>query len=198
MIRSTAMTLIGSSPKPVVPSLFDKCESAANRPRILVVDDVPGIREILVAVFDRAGYYVTAAEDGEMAWEALRADSYDLLITDHEMPRLTGTELLRRVRASAIRLPVILISGRIPYEEDDLGELTRNGMIMAKPLSFNELLENVRNLLAQSTLAARSSGDEGRRLNSVDRSHPSEVEETWQDAPGTASSARRLIGVDCA
>jgi len=198
MIRSTAMTLIATSPKPVVPSLIDRCESASGRPRILIVDDVPGIREILVAVFDRAGYCAKAAEDGEDAWAALRADSFDLLITDHEMPRLTGTELLRRVRASSTRLPVILMSGRIPYEEEDLGELTRNGLMMTKPFSFNELLENVRSLLAQCAQAACSSDDDGQRLNSLDRSSPLAVEETWQDARETISSERRLIGINSA
>jgi DNA-binding response OmpR family regulator len=196
MIHAADMTLIGSSLKPAVPSLIDPFKSVSSRPRILVVDDVPGIREILTEVFDRAGYCVMTAEDGEMAWDTLRACSFDLLLTDHEMPRLTGTELLRRVRASSMSLPVILMSGRIPYEEGDLDELTRNGLIMAKPLSFSELLKNVRNLLAQNAPVACSSDDDGQTLNGFDRSSPSEVEGTWQDAPETSSSARRLVGVE--
>jgi len=194
MIRSTALTLLNSTPKPVVPSLIDQFEPAAGRPRILVVDDVPGIREILVAVLNRAGYSVMSADDGEMAWEVLSADSFDLLITDHEMPRLTGTELLRRARASMMKLPVILMSGRIPYEEDDLGELTRNGLIMAKPFSFTELLESVRSLLEQSTRSAMQNDDE-QASNSFDHNPPSGAEETWQDSPAPSCSVRRLIGV---
>ena len=194
MIRSTALTLLTSTPKPNVPSLIGHFESAAGRPRILVVDDVPGIREILVAVLDRAGYSVTSADDGEMAWDALSADSFDLLITDHEMPRLTGTELLRRARASLMSLPVILMSGRIPYEEDDLSELTHNGLIMAKPFSFTELLESVRSLLEQSARSAMQNDDK-QALNTFDHNPPSEAEETWQDAPEPSCSLRRLIGV---
>lgn len=193
MIRSTAMSLVTSTPKPVVPALNDLPDSAPGGPRILVVDDVPAIREILTAVLSQAGYNVTSAEDGEMAWDAMCADSFDLLITDHEMPRLTGTELLRRAQASLVSLPVILISGRIPYEEDDLGELTRNGLIMAKPFSFTELLVNVRRLLEQSAQAAHSSGDM-QISNGFDRGLTSE-EEPWQAASEAASSVRRLIGV---
>lgn len=194
MIRSTAMTLLTSSPQSVVPSSADQFDSAPSRPRILVVDDVPGIREILVAVLDHAGYSVTSAEDGRMAWDILRADSFDLLITDHEMPRLTGIELLRHIRTTSLGMPVILMSGRIPYEEDDLGELTRNGLVMAKPFSFTELLENVRSLLAQSAQAAYSRQDE-QLLNSSDYCPPSEAEGIFQGDSEALSSMRRLIGV---
>ncbi len=195
MIPSTALSLVDSTPRPLVPSLFDSFESAPDHPRILVVDDVPAIREILVAVLGQAGYSVTSADDGEMAWDALSADSFDLLITDHEMPRLTGTELLRRARASMVNLPVILMSGRIPYEEDDLGELTRNGLIMAKPFSFAELLENIRRLLAQRAVAACTS-DDGQILNRYEGGARPEEAGAWRDGPETSSSERSLISVD--
>ena len=127
-----------------------------NPPRILIADDVPGILEIMVTVLNRAGYRATGVNDGVMAWEALCADKFDLLITDHEMPRLSGLDLLRKIRASPFSLPSILMSGCIPYEESDLVELTNPGMIMAKPFSFPELVLNVGSLLSQSASRAGS------------------------------------------
>ncbi|MBK9991864.1 MAG: response regulator transcription factor [Verrucomicrobia bacterium] len=124
---------------------------------ILVVDDVESIRDVVVAILKHAGFRVSVAQDGEMAWDALCADQFDLMITDHDMPRLTGVDLLRRVRASSLDLPVILMSGSIPYEETDLAELLRPGMAMGKPFSFAELLGNVRNVLSDRAHAEPSS-----------------------------------------
>lgn len=134
---------------------------------ILVVDDVPSICEVVVAILKHAGFRVTVAEDGEMAWGALCSDRFDLMITDHDMPRLTGVDLLRRVRASSFDLPVILMSGCIPYEETDLAELLNPGMAMRKPFSFTELLGNVHSLLTDRAQAGQR--DEGLVLTGADR-----------------------------
>lgn len=142
---------VASLPKPSVPTLSGRLNPDTKRTRILVVDDVTGIREVMAAVLEQAGYCVTCAEDGEMAWDAICADEFDLVITDHDMPRLTGMGLLRRIRAVPFSLPVILMSGRIPYEDEDISELTQPGMIIGKPFSFVVLLENVRSVLTQST-----------------------------------------------
>jgi DNA-binding response OmpR family regulator len=73
-----------------------KASSAPTRPqtnppnRILVVDDDVDLRKLNTQVLVLSGYQVNAAEDGEAAWEYLQANSYDLLITDNRMPRLSG------------------------------------------------------------------------------------------------------------
>src|SRR6266498_4950023 len=64
--------------------------------RILVVEDQPALRSLSAQVLVRSGYEVDVAEDGMAGWEALRAESYDLLITDNQMPRLSGLELVDR------------------------------------------------------------------------------------------------------
>src|SRR5689334_19643597 len=61
--------------------------------RILVVDDELGIRQVSAAVLGCSGYDVDTAEDGEAGWNALQTKNYDLLITDNNMPKLTGVEL---------------------------------------------------------------------------------------------------------
>jgi len=162
---------------------------------ILVVDDVPNIHEIITAILKHAGFRVTAAEDGEMAWDALCADQFDLMITDHDMPRLTGTDLIRRVRAVPFDLPVILMSGCIPYEEADLAELLQPGMTMVKPFSFTDLLGNVRSVLADRAHARPR--DEELVLNGVDKNQSlTPNENAWQDGAPPHSPIKRLIGTN--
>lgn len=75
------------------------CDKAVGAPiqrrtnpsnRILFVDDSIAVREATAKVLIYSGYHVDVAEDGEAGWEALHAASYDLLITDHNMPKLSG------------------------------------------------------------------------------------------------------------
>ena len=71
-----------------------------SRRRILVVDDDSDIRFLNAEVLKQSGYEADTAEDGEAAWKTLHAvsydaSSYDLLITDHDMPRLTGLDWSR-------------------------------------------------------------------------------------------------------
>jgi DNA-binding response OmpR family regulator len=85
--------------------------------RILVVDDDRLIRRLNTGVLAGSGYNVDAAEDGEMAWQALNIGSYDLLITDNDMPNVSGVELLKKLCAAHINLPVIMATGKFPEEE---------------------------------------------------------------------------------
>jgi DNA-binding response OmpR family regulator len=119
----------------------------SRRPHILVVDDDLYVREINAGVLIRSGYEVDTAEDALAAWQALHDDRYDLLITDHQMPWVTGLELIQKLRAEAISLPVILTSGAPPTEElNRLPEL-RIQAVMQKPLHFEELLRAVGEIL---------------------------------------------------
>src|SRR5579862_8318254 len=91
-------------------------------PRILVVEDEPDIRRLSAEVLKSFGYKVDTAEDGMAGWKALCAvrhapDSYALLITDHEMPGLTGLALVKKLRAASVALPVIMATGRLLPEE---------------------------------------------------------------------------------
>jgi len=123
------------------------------RSHILIVDDDADIRLVLERMLRAAGYCVSSAEDGEAGWSALAADSYDLLITDHDMPKLLGLDLLRRLRAVKFDLPVILISGNMPWYEPDLLGLLQPGLALAKPFSSVDLMVNVRSLLIRARIA---------------------------------------------
>jgi CheY-like chemotaxis protein len=69
----------------------------ANPPqRILVVDDDSDLRLLYAEVLARPGYHVDAAKDGAAGWEALQVNNYNLLITEHSLPKLTGVDLVKR------------------------------------------------------------------------------------------------------
>jgi DNA-binding response OmpR family regulator len=112
--------------------------------RILVVDDEPIIRRLIAAALLGSGYDVDAAEDGAAAWEALQAKPYDLLITDHMMPKITGVELIRNLRSARMALPVVMVAGTLPSHELPSLQLAAT---LLKPFVVAELLETVENVL---------------------------------------------------
>lgn len=84
---------------------------AADRPRVLVVDDEASIRELLSKTLALAEYDVDTAPDGRTAIERLRIGNYDLLIADLKMPGLDGLSLIREAKRLKADLPVIIITG---------------------------------------------------------------------------------------
>ena len=96
------------------------------------------------------------------------AGRFDLLITDHAMPRLKGLDLIRRLRANSFNLPVILVSGCIPCDEADVSRLLCHGMAPEKPFSLVEVLVNVGSLLIsaaseEEACCGRKSEESGRQ-----------------------------------
>lgn len=93
----------------------------AKRRRILVVDDSLTVREVERQLLSRLGYDVDVAVDGADGWNAIRAGRYDLLVTDIDMPRMNGLELVAAVRREArfADLPIIIVSYK-DREEDRL------------------------------------------------------------------------------
>ena len=117
-------------------------------PRILVVEDDADLREIYSAVLSHAGYRVDIAEDGEAGWQALQSESYepdgyDLLITDNNMPKMSGIELIRKLRSERMILPVILASGSVPIQVEWLHQEP----VLRKPFSPEELMQKVREVM---------------------------------------------------
>ncbi len=82
--------------------------------RVLVVEDNPNLRKVLVNIVKKLGYGdIAEAEDGVEAWEKIEEGGVGLLLTDWNMPRMNGLELLKKIRegADAVkRLPVLMIT----------------------------------------------------------------------------------------
>jgi CheY-like chemotaxis protein len=79
---------------------------------VLVVEDHPDTREMLINVLTGCGYEVTSAKDGAIAWQLLEIVQPDLIVTDLTMPHVSGFELIRHIRdlAEFRHIPVVAIS----------------------------------------------------------------------------------------
>jgi signal transduction histidine kinase len=112
---------------------------------VLVVDDEPLIRRLLVAVLELAGYRVIEASDGGAALEQARQAQPQLVITDRTMPVMNGTELIKRLRADVemAGIPIILLT------ETTGGEPQADAVVM-KPFDQDELIELVKTLTGHS------------------------------------------------
>lgn len=112
---------------------------------ILVVDDTRSMRKMVAAVLQGAGYAVAEAEDGVEALELARQRVFDLVVTDHNMPRMDGVTLVRELRKLPDYDPVALLV--LSTEVDP--ELKRQGREagatgwMAKPFDSQRMLEIV-------------------------------------------------------
>jgi DNA-binding response OmpR family regulator len=116
-------------------------------PRILVVEDNVAIRELNTQVLVQSGYQVDAAEDGAAGWEVLHTNNFDLLITDHDMPRLSGLELVKKARSVRMDLPIILATGTLPEEDIKRHPWLQLAAVLLKPFTKDELLDTVRRVL---------------------------------------------------
>jgi DNA-binding response OmpR family regulator len=112
--------------------------------RILVAYDEPLIRRLITAALAGSGYHVDNAENGAVAWEALQAKPYDLLITDHLMPKISGVELVKNLRSARMALPVVMVAGQLPLDELPSLQLAAT---FVKPFVVAELLDTVENVL---------------------------------------------------
>lgn len=120
--------------------------------RILVVDDDKDIRQLNFEFLIRSGYEVDTAEDGADGWKMLDAvryapGSYDLLITDNNMPNMSGLELIKRVRSERMILPIILASGSEPVNTQWL----QLAAVLPKPYSMDQLVQTVQEALHWSS-----------------------------------------------
>src|SRR5579884_4039882 len=81
--------------------------------RLLVVDDEPFVANVLLSSLTRAGYRVTVAHSGPEALRRLREDpgAYDIVLTDHGMPGMTGLQLVEQIKQEQPGLPVLLLTG---------------------------------------------------------------------------------------
>ena len=117
--------------------------------KILVADDEAHIRHIVSMKLANAGYEVVTAEDGEEALELALAEHPDLVITDYQMPYLTGLEMCARLRANAAtrQTPVLMLTAR--GFDIESHEMSAAGIVsvLSKPFSPREVLGKVQELV---------------------------------------------------
>lgn len=119
--------------------------------RVLVVDDSPLTRELLVSLLESVGYVVVQAVDGAAAMEVLQRETVDIVVTDLEMPRVDGLELTRRLKAHAAwrALPVVIVTTRGSEQDRRRGmEAGADGYVTKGDLVRQDLVDVVARLLA--------------------------------------------------
>jgi two-component system sensor histidine kinase and response regulator WspE len=123
------------------------------RKRILLVEDSETIRTVERNILIRYGYEVDVAEDGMEGWDAIRLGHYDLLITDVEMPRMNGIQLVSLVKQEPwlLATPVLIVSGNEREEDRRLGLAAGASDYLTKS-SFREetFVHVVANLLGEA------------------------------------------------
>jgi len=110
---------------------------------ILVVDDDVFIRKIVQDRLKMEGYTVTTAEDGEAGWEKFLENTYQLVITDINMPRINGVELLNKILATKIKVPTVVMSGGLSKAMESLVKETGASAFLRKPFSIKDLVNVV-------------------------------------------------------
>jgi two-component system response regulator RegX3 len=119
--------------------------------RILVAEDEPGILDAVAYTLRGEGYEVETVEDGEQVLAQAPHDEFDLLILDLMLPKLSGIEVLRRVRSTSA-LPVIVLTARAAEADRVLGLEIGADDYVTKPFSMAELLSRVRAILRRREL----------------------------------------------
>ncbi len=125
----------------------------SKRRRVLVVDDSLTVREVERRLLENRGYDVTVAVDGMDGWNAVQNSHYDLVLTDIDMPRMDGIELVRRIKGAphTAKIPVVIVSYK-DQEEYRLKGLEAGAACYLTKSSFHDetLVDTVRDLIEEA------------------------------------------------
>ena len=126
--------------------------SNKNKYKLLIVDDEGSLREMLAILLRREGYNVEQADNGAVAFEMVQQSIYDLIITDIQMPRMTGIELLRQLREQDNEVTVMMVTAFSSTEE--AVEAMKLGAYdyITKPFKNDEIRLVIRNALERKQL----------------------------------------------
>ena len=115
--------------------------------KILIADDEESLREMLVDAFSIANYQAKSVDDGAKALESLQKGGFDLAILDVNMPKLSGFEVLSKLRESGNQIPIVLLTART--DRDDVTQGLKRGAddYVRKPFGLEELLLRVQAIL---------------------------------------------------
>jgi len=123
---------------------------------VLILDDDADFNSLLTDIFEQADYIVTSLEDPLEAVEVFENTDYDVVVTDHKMPEMTGAEFMKRIKRIKPQVPVIMVSGYL--ENDTIRELIKEGVggVFLKPLNIFSLLERTSELIEEARKTRQS------------------------------------------
>ena len=126
--------------------------------RILVVDDDRVTRQLISSMLSTVGFSVTIASDGNEGLNLFLNNSFDLVLTDLQMPEMDGWILALHIKRKSPRMPVVLMTGQ--YREVVTEKLKRGciGTFLLKPFTFDELEQTIQTALDKDALQSGASG----------------------------------------
>ena len=126
--------------------------------RILIADDEPAIAMSLEFLLEKDGYETRMAGDGEEALRTAKVFRPDLIVLDLMLPRLSGLEVCRALRADSQvhRMKVLMLTARGANADVERGQAAGVDAYQVKPFSTHDLLAQVRGLLAQNDISHAS------------------------------------------
>lgn len=119
--------------------------------KILIVDDFATMRRIMKNILKQLGYTnITEADDGTTALEALEKGNFDLIISDWNMPKMTGLELLKKVRASGPHTSVPFLMVTAEAQKQNVIEAVQAGVsnYVVKPFTAEAIAEKLNKILS--------------------------------------------------
>jgi two-component system chemotaxis sensor kinase CheA len=131
-------------------TVASKEETIKKKSKILVVDDSPTTLALLQNILEMVGYEVAVAVNGLQAFEMLKKESFDLVISDVDMPKMNGFELTEAIRADSrmSELSVILVTSLESQEDKERGmQAGANAYLIKSAFDRNNLIENVQRLM---------------------------------------------------
>src|SRR5262245_41164297 len=118
--------------------------------RVLVIEDDPAILRGLVDNLKFEGYEVISASDGQTGYQLHRSQKPDLVVLDLMLPRMSGLELCRKLRAEGVQTPILMVTARSEEADRLIGLDLGADDYVTKPFSVRELMARVRALLRRS------------------------------------------------
>jgi DNA-binding response OmpR family regulator len=155
--------------------------------KILLVDDEPSLQKMLTHALEREGFQVQVAGDGEAALEAFKTYEPHLIVLDIMLPKLDGTEVIRRIRSQS-DVPVIMLTARDDEIDRVVGLELGADDYVTKPFAVRELVARVRAIMRRAAVPASADGEE------VDLTYTEfELLVTLASSPGRVFSRSALL-----
>jgi DNA-binding response OmpR family regulator len=155
---------------------------------VLVAEDDGDLRELFVTILDQAGYDVVAVGDGVAAREVITAQAIDLVVTDLWMPRMSGLDLCKNLRAdpATTRLPVLILSAYGSWRGKEEASMVGATDYLAKPVRPSALVARVESIVGKPPPRPEKPAEPG----------PTEPDPDQQSRPGSETDAQTAAATD--
>lgn len=120
--------------------------------KILIAEDDKELRQLFSHILTKNGYFTRGVSNGKEALDAMDKDYYDLIISDIMMPIMDGYELVRLLRSTGNKTPVMMITAKDAFEDMDRGFSSGTDDYMVKPININEMVLRVGALLRRAQM----------------------------------------------